>query len=390
MNPVSFWDAHARADPLWAVLSDPAKRGRTWQLQEFMKNGEREISLLMYRLSQLGVTVRSGVAVDFGCGVGRLTQALARRFDRVIGLDISPAMIEIATRINRYPGVAEYRLNVGRDLSLLPAAMCDFIYSNIALQHIQPDLSIGYVDEFFRLLKPGGVLVFQLPSHQEPHRDLPIHPMPDAAYRAAVSLVSAVPRVLAPESECSVAVEVVNSSDHEWRQPDVGSIRIGNHWLDASGALMLIQDDGRTPLPQALKPGEACRLTLPVTAPSEPGTYTLAVDVVHEGVSWFEDKGSPSARAAIRVAADVDRVAPPVSVETMREYVLPAYDTGELGLLAGEPGSGEQPGEFPMYGVPQAEVLSLIGARRGTVVDVEDDGRAGPEWVGYRYFVTVP
>ena len=45
----AYWDRHARNDPMWAVLSDPAKKGRKWDLQEFMRNGEREIALLWHR-----------------------------------------------------------------------------------------------------------------------------------------------------------------------------------------------------------------------------------------------------------------------------------------------------------------------------------------------------
>ena len=35
-------------------------------------------------------------ALDFGCGIGRLSQALAEHFDQVYGVDISPKMIELA------------------------------------------------------------------------------------------------------------------------------------------------------------------------------------------------------------------------------------------------------------------------------------------------------
>jgi hypothetical protein len=31
---------------------------------------------------------------------------------------------------------------------------------------------------------------------------------------------------------------------------------------------------------------------LTVTAPSEPGDYTLEIDMVHEGVTWFKQRGA--------------------------------------------------------------------------------------------------
>ena len=40
----------------------------------------------------------------------------------------------------------------------------DFIYSNIVLQHIPREAQFGYVREFGRILKPGGIAVFQTPA----------------------------------------------------------------------------------------------------------------------------------------------------------------------------------------------------------------------------------
>ena len=65
-----------------------------------METGEREISLLMHEMRSLGISVNQhGRALDFGCGVGRLTQALARRFDTVVGVDVSPQMVRLANSI---------------------------------------------------------------------------------------------------------------------------------------------------------------------------------------------------------------------------------------------------------------------------------------------------
>ena len=50
-----FWERHARRDPLWAILSDPTKKGRRWDLQRFFETGAREISLALYELARPGV-----------------------------------------------------------------------------------------------------------------------------------------------------------------------------------------------------------------------------------------------------------------------------------------------------------------------------------------------
>src|SRR4026207_476011 len=98
-----FWDRHARHDPLWAILSDPTKTGRRWDLRSFLETGRREVSLLMYQLRALKVDVDRKAALDFGCGAARPSQPLAAHFQRVVGLDISPEMIRLARDINQFP-----------------------------------------------------------------------------------------------------------------------------------------------------------------------------------------------------------------------------------------------------------------------------------------------
>lgn len=158
------WDLLGRKDPLWAVLASPDKRGNRWHLGEFFATGEHEIQDLMNDVEALGVEIDHSSALDFGCGVGRLTQALADRFETVWGVDIAPSMIELAERYDRHPSTCHYRLNDTADLRMFKAATFGFIYSNIVLQHIEPRYQRGYLKELVRVLAPGGVLVFQLPT----------------------------------------------------------------------------------------------------------------------------------------------------------------------------------------------------------------------------------
>jgi hypothetical protein len=72
----ALWDRHAAADPLWAILSDPAKKDRAWNLGRFFETGVAEVGGLLYELTTHGVDPARESALDFGCGVGRLAQAL--------------------------------------------------------------------------------------------------------------------------------------------------------------------------------------------------------------------------------------------------------------------------------------------------------------------------
>ena len=157
------WDMLGKEDPLWAIITRDDKKGNKWDLGEFFASGEREIAELMQYLSDRGVDCARDRALDFGCGVGRLSQPLAKHFTNVIGVDIAPSMVAQARALDR-SGHCRFIVNDRADLSLFPDQEFDFIYSNIVLQHMRPVYSTGYIREFCRVLAPGGVAVFQVPS----------------------------------------------------------------------------------------------------------------------------------------------------------------------------------------------------------------------------------
>lgn len=155
------WGALGQDDPLWAVLSQRDKRGGRWQAQEFFATGQVEIDSQLAVLAASGYPLRRDLAVDFGCGAGRLSRALASHFGKVIGIDVSPSMISAARQLNADVANIEFRENPGAELAGIVDASVDLLFSHITLQHIPTPLAIGYVEEFFRILAPGGVAVFQ-------------------------------------------------------------------------------------------------------------------------------------------------------------------------------------------------------------------------------------
>lgn len=162
------WNAFGKKDPLWAILTLDEKKGNKWDVEEFFARGRDEIEKVLESVSNLGLEVRRRQALDFGCGVGRLAQALAQHFEEVHGVDIAPSMIQLAERYNRCGDRCRYHLNDQQDLRLFPDAWFDFIYSNLTLQHMEPRYSKTYIREFVRVLAPEGVLVFQIPSELDP------------------------------------------------------------------------------------------------------------------------------------------------------------------------------------------------------------------------------
>jgi glycosyltransferase involved in cell wall biosynthesis/trans-aconitate methyltransferase len=155
------WEEMAKVDPLWAILADPAKRFKKWDLDEFLRTGEEEIRSLMESAGQLGLPARHGRAIDFGCGVGRLTRALRTYFTDCHGVDISRSMLEMARRLT-----PECDFREASNLSSFTDGYADLIYSNLVLQH-QPDPTQAgrLIADMIRVLAPGGLLVFQMPVH---------------------------------------------------------------------------------------------------------------------------------------------------------------------------------------------------------------------------------
>lgn len=160
------WDTFGNTDPLWAILTDPEKKGGKWDLDEFFKAGDDTINRVFKYIEPIGVNIQKGRALDFGCGVGRLTQPLARYFNEVIGVDIAPSMIELARKYNRHVDKCKYHLNFTNDLRQFPDNSFNFIISIIVLQHIEPKYIKNYLKEFLRILIPRGLIVFQLPGEQ--------------------------------------------------------------------------------------------------------------------------------------------------------------------------------------------------------------------------------
>lgn len=160
------WNNLADEDALWAILSDPTKKHNKWQLEEFFKIGENEISNVFKELESLDLKVKFGRCLDFGCGAGRLTQALGNFFNESIGVDISEKMIELARNYNSRDN-CKFFVNEDENLNLFSDGYFDFIYSSITFQHIYPTYALAYLRACLKKLAIGGVIVFQITTKEK-------------------------------------------------------------------------------------------------------------------------------------------------------------------------------------------------------------------------------
>lgn len=299
------WERLARRDPYWAVLTNLGTGPDAWDLREFFQSGTEEVAGLLRRATQLGLTVPRRRALDFGCGVGRVTQALAVEFEHCDGVDISASMLQVARQHNRHPDRCSYHRNLAPHLAIFPDESFSLVYSTLVLQHMDPRDSTGCIRELMRVLARDGVLVFQLPSHraaQEPAVDAErtsVHGrLPLDAHRARLSIEVRDLSALAGEL-VTLEVVVENRSDYVWPAlPDTWGryqILLANHWLTETGVVVQ-RDDGRCPLPHDLAPNARVELMLGVTAPRFDGRYMLELDLVQEDVAWFSQRGSSTLR----------------------------------------------------------------------------------------------
>jgi SAM-dependent methyltransferase len=100
------------------------------------------------------------------------------------------------------------------------------------------------------------------------------------------------PAELAIGEEARVLLRFKNRGWLTWSSSSDAPMLLSYHWLDGRGRPVVF-DGHRTPLPRQVAPGEMCEAFVLVKAPDRPGSHTLAIELVHEGRTWFSDAGHP-------------------------------------------------------------------------------------------------
>jgi SAM-dependent methyltransferase len=163
----SVWSRYGEAEPHWSVITDERFRATEIEANKaaFHQSAERDLDRLNAWLNRNNITV-DGVCAEYGCGVGRVTGALARQFDRVIGFDISLPHLKVAQEQLQSNKVENFELVHVRSRDQLDRLVgIDLFYSVIVLQHNPPPIIVDVLEHAFAGLNPGGVAYFQLPTY---------------------------------------------------------------------------------------------------------------------------------------------------------------------------------------------------------------------------------
>jgi SAM-dependent methyltransferase len=162
-----FWDERAREQALFFV--DNTVDYRDPDVERFWAEGERAVDAI---LAELGLEIApADTVVEIGCGVGRLTRALAGRSRRVLALDVSSEMLARARQLNPALVNVTWIHGDGESLAGIGDASADGCFSHVVFQHLpDAELTLGYVREMGRVLRPGGWAAFVLSTDPAVHR----------------------------------------------------------------------------------------------------------------------------------------------------------------------------------------------------------------------------
>src|ERR1700722_825896 len=168
------WQEIGRSQPFWGVFTHPEFRRENINaesLAALYATGVDFIASVIAEFERIaGAPFHARTALDFGCGTGRLTEAMIAYSDKAIGYDISPGMLQEARA--RCAGNATYT-------DQLPEGLFDWINSFIVFQHIPPERGFALVEQLLTRLAPGGFVslhftiyreVVPLPSPESKHR----------------------------------------------------------------------------------------------------------------------------------------------------------------------------------------------------------------------------
>lgn len=159
------WEALAELDPLYAILSTPEAKHGGWDTDAFLATGINDVTRILATAERMGLPARRQATFELGCGVGRLTHALAPHFARCVGVDISPTMIAKARELHSGLANCDWIVNTTDDLRRFDGGSFDLVLSHLVLQHVPTRSAIlTLLGELGRILAPDGLLIVQLPA----------------------------------------------------------------------------------------------------------------------------------------------------------------------------------------------------------------------------------
>jgi 2-polyprenyl-3-methyl-5-hydroxy-6-metoxy-1,4-benzoquinol methylase len=160
------WEEWGRRDPYFGVITDPKFRSDAINesaRQEFFASGDSHVRGLLSTIRKcIDPAFAPRTVLDFGCGVGRLLIPFAKIAADVVGLDVSPSMLQEARRNCDEQRLNNVRLFRSDDALSTLTGSFDLIHSCIVFQHIPVERGRTLFSKLVQHLSAGGVGAIQL------------------------------------------------------------------------------------------------------------------------------------------------------------------------------------------------------------------------------------
>lgn len=168
------WHHLGDTEPHWSVITSQSylqsQIGES--VQAFYASGHTELAELRAALARAGLCGdRFGTCLELGCGVGRVTAALAPHCTQVWGVDISAPHLKHAADHMAAQGLQNVHLHQAKTVDdVVPVPAFDLLYTRIVLQHNPPPIMVRLLQQLLAHLSPGGVAYFQVPTYRQGYR----------------------------------------------------------------------------------------------------------------------------------------------------------------------------------------------------------------------------
>jgi SAM-dependent methyltransferase len=160
-NTDRAWEAFGQQAPYYGVFSKPRYLPKTLEgaaHEEFFRTGEMHIDHVFSVIREtLDPEFAPRRALDFGCGVARVTIPLARRAGEVVGLDVSPSMLAEARKNCDLVGLQNVEFHTSDDRLSALTGEFDFVHSHVVFQHIPRKRGEAILGALLDRLSDGGV-----------------------------------------------------------------------------------------------------------------------------------------------------------------------------------------------------------------------------------------
>lgn len=171
MNSNVHWEKWGKNNPYYGVLSSDlyAIENLTEENYEhFFKTGDEHLNFILNVIKEkFGINNKFENALDFGCGVGRITIPLAQRYDRVVAVDVSMSMLKELEDNCKKRGIENVEPEIsGNGLSKISGTF-DFIHSHIVFQHINPSLGFDIVLGLLNKLRTDGTAALHFTYYRD-------------------------------------------------------------------------------------------------------------------------------------------------------------------------------------------------------------------------------